>query len=101
VSTGNGGVQPRWRRDGKELFYVGADGKLMAVNVKTSPRFDADAPRELFDPRLLPSTGNIYFRYDVAKDGQRFLCDTLDTGAEELTPAPITVVLNWQAALKR
>src|SRR5262249_36630279 len=66
VSTG-GGTQPRWRRDGKELFYIAADGKLMAVDVKTAPKFEIDVPKALFDPHLLVSTGNIYFRYDVAK----------------------------------
>src|SRR5262249_13148285 len=47
VSTG-AGTQAKWRRDGKEIFYIGADGKMMAVNVKTEGKFEADTPRALF-----------------------------------------------------
>ena len=101
VSTGAGGTQARWRRDGKEMFYIGGDGNLMAVNVKTEGAFEADTPRGLFNPRIFFGATNAYFRYDVAKDGQRFLAISVDTGAEGSGPAPITVVVNWQAALKR
>src|SRR5262249_2436512 len=55
ISTGEGGRQPRWRRDGKELFYLSADDRLMAVDVKTQPRFEAGAPKPLFDLRTLQS----------------------------------------------
>jgi Tol biopolymer transport system component len=51
VSSG-GGMQPRWRHDGKELFYIAGDGKLMAVDVKTAPRFEAAHPHALFDSRM-------------------------------------------------
>jgi len=101
ISTGAGGAQPRWRRDGKELFYIGADGKLMAVEVKTAPRFEAGVPRSLFDPRLVyAGQRNVYFFYDVAPDGKRFLINTFNAGQNQ-TAEPITVVLNWRAALKR
>jgi eukaryotic-like serine/threonine-protein kinase len=52
VSTGAGGTQPKWRRDGKELFFVAADGKLMAVGVQTSPKFEAMASKALFNPPI-------------------------------------------------
>jgi eukaryotic-like serine/threonine-protein kinase len=88
-----GGSQPRWRRDGKELFYLAADRKLMAVKVRATPTsFEAGVPVVLFD---LPNEGS---RYDVAADGQRFL---ITRGVREAAPSPIIVVLNWMAALKK
>src|SRR5262245_8015253 len=98
VSTG-GGSEPRWRRDGKELFYLAPDGKLMAVNLKEGPTFDADVARPLFQTRMRPhiSSEDLY-SYDVSPDGQRFL---LNTEIGEVTSPPLTVVLNWAAALKK
>jgi len=88
-----GGSQPHWRRDGKELFYRAADGKVMAVTARTTPTtFSAAAPVPLFD---LPNEGS---RYDVTADGQRFL---VTQGVRELAPSPITVVVNWTATLKK
>jgi Tol biopolymer transport system component len=101
VSTGAGGVQPRWRRDGKELFYIAADGKLMAVQVKTAPEFEAGVPQPLFDPRIVSGAHPAWARYAVTADGKRFLVDTVESTQEGVTSEPITVVLNWQAALKR
>jgi serine/threonine protein kinase/Tol biopolymer transport system component len=100
ISNG-GGVQARWRADGKEIFYVAPDGKLMAVDVKTSPGFEAGAPRPLFTMRLpdLSNSGPVAFRYAVSQDGQRFLVDTF--GQRDENTAPVTVVLNWLAAVKR
>jgi Tol biopolymer transport system component len=96
-----GGVQPRWRRDGRELFYVSADGKLMAVDVKTTASFEAGIPHALFDPSFLGGSGGMFvFRYDVTPDGQRFLVNTLGQ-SEAAAPETITVVLNWQAGFKR
>jgi hypothetical protein len=89
IST-NGGVAPKWRHDGKELFYAGLDRKLMAVKVKTSSTTVlAGIPEALFEP-----PGD----FDVAADGKR--CLVTIKVAEEL-PSPITVVLNWTANLKR
>jgi len=102
ISTGAGGTQPRWRRDGKELFYIGADGKLMAVEVKTAPRFEAGVPRPLFDTRMVyAGLRNVFFFYDVAPDGKRFLINTAFNAAEGPAAEPITVVLNWRAAVNR
>ncbi len=87
VSTG-GGWQPRWRRDGKELFYT--DGAtIMAVAVKPdAPSFEAAAPRPLFD---VPFTGaGLRDRFAVTRDGQRFLVNL------PLKPAePVRVLVNW------
>ncbi len=101
VST-NGGTQPRWRRDGKELFYISADSKMMAAGVTTTPEFKKlDDPKALFTVPVLGggSAFNV-FRYDVSRDGQRFLIDASATETAAARP-PITVVLNWQALLKR
>ena len=94
IST-SGGVQLRWRRDGKELFYLGLDEKLMAVGVKAASTFEADRPRVLFQMRGHGSIAVTQrsFQYDVTGDGQRFL---INTPAEEGNAAPITVVVNWR-----
>ena len=92
------GNEPRWRRDGKEIFYIGPQG-IMAVDVKTSPKFEAGIPRPISSPETRQqSPFSSPFRYDVTGDGKRFLLITpvLDTAA-----APITVILNWQSALAR
>jgi Tol biopolymer transport system component len=96
VSNGGGG-SPRWRRDGRELFYLSADGKLMAVEVDgSSDTFEAGVPGPLFEPRVGAISGDS--PYDVAADGRRFL---VKVPVEETAPAPVTVVLNWTADLKR
>jgi Tol biopolymer transport system component len=90
VSTG-GGVQPRWRADGKELYFIGPERKLMAVSVTaSSSSFAAGTPVALF-PVAPPSgagTANKH-QYMVSSDG-RFLVNTV------LNDPPITVLLNWK-----
>jgi eukaryotic-like serine/threonine-protein kinase len=94
IST-EGGTQPRWRRDGKELFYLAPDRKMMAVTVKTGATFDADAPRVLFQTEL--NVPALRQSYAVSADGQRFLLNT----SADAGPPPMTVVLNWPALLKK
>ena len=99
ISTGGGGAQVRWRRDGRELFYIAADGRLMAVTVRTAPTFGAGTPTMLFDPHIL--FDNItYWRYDVSADGKRFLLNRILSRTDGSASPPITVVLNWNSALK-
>ncbi|MFP5208410.1 MAG: winged helix-turn-helix domain-containing protein [Acidobacteriota bacterium] len=96
VST-SGGAEPVWRRDGKELYYLTPDDKLMAVAVSTvSGKFQAGIPKELFQAKLPPIA---FWRnlYVASPDGQRFL---MVVPANEVKPAPITVVVNWPALLK-
>jgi serine/threonine protein kinase len=98
IST-EGGVSPRWRRDGKELFYLAADERLMAVPVNDQNALETDRPIALFRTRLIPQgsqSAGLPTQYDVAPDGQRFLLN-LPT---DQSGSPITVVLNWAAALK-
>ena len=93
VSTA-GGSEPRWRGDGKELFYRGADQHLMAVDVQTGATFQAGIPKPLFPLRL--DSGIARAHYLASKDGQRFLL-VATPARESITPT--TVVLNWMADL--
>ena len=92
-----GGLQPRWRRDGKELFYISADNKLVAVPVKIGSTVEAGTPAPLFDlqPIYPPFLG--LWTYQPSADGQRFLV----LAPSNSSIPPITVVLNWQAGIKR
>ncbi|MGH8772150.1 MAG: TolB family protein, partial [Burkholderiales bacterium] len=99
IST-NGGAQPQWRGDGKELFYLSVDRKLMAVEVNGSgPTFEASVPRPMFELRVqsvgLPGPRNFYA---AARDGQRFLVTSL---IGDPIATPTMVVLNWTIDLKR
>jgi len=94
IST-DGGTQPRWRRDGKELFYLAPDRKLMAVIVKSGATFEADLPRPLFQTEL--NVNALRQSYAVSADGQRFLLNA----PSELRQSSIIVVVNWTAALKK
>ncbi|MFN2454156.1 MAG: protein kinase [Pyrinomonadaceae bacterium] len=89
--SNTGGESPVWNRNGKELFYIGADNKLMSVPLKTDKTFEAGTPNALFAIESREKD------YDVAPDGERFLFNSL-TGTP---PLPITVVVNWTAELKR
>ena len=93
-----GGEQPRWRSDGKELFYLAPDGKIMATPVTMGASFNAGTPVALFqaNPREMIATSE-QFDYDVSKDGQRFLINTQLKAA--LTP--MSVVMSWTARLNK
>ena len=95
IST-SGGTQPRWSRDGKEIFYVERD-TLMAVGVTTTPSFSADSPQVLFEHPGLLADPQVSPRYDVANDGQRFVLKEPLEGAK---PISIHVVQNWFAEFK-
>ena len=92
--SSSGGIHPRWRRDGREIFYVALDRKLMAAEVETSPAFRVGAAHALF-PTRPRAIGSIY---DVSSDGQKFLVANLTS---EEASQPITLVLNWTAELKK
>ena len=95
----SGGMQPRWRRDGSELFYLSTDQTLMAVPVTSkSGYFDAGRATPLFRTRILTigsQIASLGSYYDVTPDGQRFLIN----GPPADPGPPITVVLNWTAGL--
>ncbi len=105
VSTA-GGLQPRWRRDGTELYYVAPDNRLMAVPIRMASdrrAVDAGVPVALFPTRLASGAAIFpagYFsraQYAVAPDG-RFL---MNVAADEAVTSPITIVQNWTAGLKK
>ena len=101
VSTG-GGIYPRWRHDGKELFYIAPDNRMMAVPIQVGHTLDAGTAVALF-PTELATGGNLGIggfqskpEYAVAADGRFLLNVTVGDAA-----SPITVVLNWTAGLRK
>ena len=96
--SNTGGQEPRWRQDGKELFYISAEGKMMAVAVTTSVPFKAESPVALFQTHQrrrvsMPDVSS----YDVRGDGQRFL---ILTRVDEANPAPLSVLFNWASQMR-
>jgi eukaryotic-like serine/threonine-protein kinase len=96
VSRG-GGIEPRWRGPGKEIFYIGPKSRLTAVSSNSEGSFSAGNPTPLFraQRRAQVSSADL-FSYDVAKDGQRFLVNRY-TKPPQVAPLPI--VLNATASL--
>jgi eukaryotic-like serine/threonine-protein kinase len=97
VST-NGGAQPRWNKNGKEIFYVSLDSKMMSAPIKLSPdgqSLEGSTPAVLFPVRIAggPLPGVNKQQYAVSADGQRFLVN-LDVG--EGTTSPITLIYHWK-----
>ena len=91
ISTA-GGSQPRWRRDGKEIFYLSENGKMMAVPVESGPGvFRPGAPKTLFAAQTTDG-------YDVSSDGQRFL---IPQSVEDSAEVPITIIYNWPKLLQK
>jgi Tol biopolymer transport system component len=91
-----GGAQVRWRRDGRELYYIALDGRMIAVPVRLSPKgdaVDAGTPAALFPTRVGGAVQSFARQqYMVSPDGQRFLMGNV----VEESGAPITVILNWR-----
>ena len=97
IST-EGGTEPVWNRNGRELFYRSGD-KMMAVEVTGQPGFAAGKPRLLFEGKYLP-TPLTFPNYDVSPDGQRFLM-LKPIEQSQAAPTQINVVLNWFEELKQ
>jgi hypothetical protein len=87
-----GGFIPHWRGDGKELYYLSPDFKVMAVPVDADGTFHAGSPAPLFD---VHPNGNVF---DVAADGKRFLVNSAPT---DVYSQPLTLIVNWPATLRR
>jgi eukaryotic-like serine/threonine-protein kinase len=92
VSNGYG-RQPCWRGDGRELYYSARDGHVMAVEIATNPEFRPGKPQPL---GFLAG-----FEWDCTADGRRFLVAAPKTAPRSTRPEPYTVILNWQAGLKK
>ena len=98
--SADGGVEPRWRPDGKELFYVSPDGTLMAVTLQFNQRAVLPAaPRSLFTARFA-EFGAAMFRpvYEPSQSGDKFLVNVV---VEETIASPLTMILNWPADMPR
>jgi len=97
--TSQGGIEPKWRRDGRELYYLALDGKLMAVSIKGEKTIEAGTPMPLFETPLTVPRGQLprTHRYDIAPDG-RFLIAVPKGSA---AAPPIIAVMNWTAGLER
>jgi Tol biopolymer transport system component len=91
-----GGTEPRWRRDGRELYFLAADGRIMALDVEITPTFRLGVPKPLFQTRLNMLAPPAR-RYGVSADGKRFMMN-VPVGTDAVPP--ITVVMNWAAGLK-
>lgn len=91
------GAQPRWRADGKELFYIDSDKRMMAVAVKAGATFEAGTPTPLFQTRIHGARYAL-FQYVVANDGKRFLVNSLP---REDAAAPMKLLTDWTSQLKK
>ncbi len=92
--SSEGGMDPRWRGDGRELYFIAADGHLMAAAVTTTPGFHASVPKSLF--RVALTGDNVRRNYWASPDGQRFLALQEPRGSV----AQVNVVVNWAEALR-
>jgi hypothetical protein len=92
ISKG-GGQQPRWRGDGKELFYVSPDRKMMSVDIRPGQALETSVPRPLFQTRIRPQI-EARNHYDATADGKRFL---VNSQRLEDASLPITVIVNWRS----
>jgi Tol biopolymer transport system component len=91
----HGGYEPRWRADGNEIYYLSEDRRLMAVTVDAN--FSFGSPRPLFPTQVSEGVHPYHMHYLPSRDG-RFL---INAQVGELTPTPITIVLNWIQGLKK
>jgi Tol biopolymer transport system component len=92
----DGGWAPRWRGDGRELFFLALDGQMMATAITMTPAgLEAGVPRALFPTPLRRGTERRPFA--AARDGSRFLFAI----PERTPPSPVTVIINWTSALPR
>lgn len=99
----NGGEEPRWRGDGKELYFVAADGKVMAVGLKVEagprPSLQPSAAEALFEAPPLAHYFPTSIAYDVTANGKRFLIDV--SVAAAAVSSPLQVALNWEAGIQK
>jgi hypothetical protein len=96
--SSSGGKMPRWRKDGRELYFVAEDDTIMAAEVEASQnKFEVKSVRPLFRVNLAPEATERCGSYDVTADGTRFV---INASSDEAQP-PITLVVNWTAALPK
>jgi serine/threonine protein kinase len=88
----DGGSDPKWRADEKELFYIGRDGRMMSVDLNAVAAFDYGTPRPLFPLRDFAAAAPYLSAYDVGRDGQRFL---VRVPSEDPQTHPLNVLVHW------
>jgi hypothetical protein len=91
-----GGSAATWKADGKEIYYLGSEGTLMAADVRTEGTFDVGTPHPLFKAPFRSTNG---MSYDASTDGKRFLVNTLKEN--DRSGQSVILVLNWPAALRK
>jgi Tol biopolymer transport system component len=97
--SNNGGIGPKWRGDGKELFFIDASYRMVAVEIPLQPKLERREPRPLFELTMMRRTYlPRIINFDVAADGQRFLIVQIPPDAGK---RPLTLLQNWTAALKK
>ena len=96
--SSEGGTEPVWARNGRELFYRDGD-KMMAAAIETKPRLAPGKPKLLFEVQYETSPYSFLSNYDVSPDGQRFLM--IKESEKESAAAQLNVVLNWSDELRR
>ena len=94
----DGGYHPAWRSDGKELFFLSLDGRMMSATIDTAGELRAGVPTPLFPISTFSNPLLITRQYAVAKDGKRFLVNTVPQVSRT---TPLTVVVNWLAAVQK
>jgi hypothetical protein len=97
ISTA-GGLDPHWRADGKEMFFLSADQRMMSVTIRAVAGFEADVPRPIFSARTMSPGLGPHTHYAVSADGQRFLIAAPLAG---VSLAGNTVVLHWVAEARQ
>ena len=100
VST-QGGLSPRWNRNGKELLYVALDGTVMSVEVSGTSVFQSGIPKPLFKPNLPGSRLSTSAHWDASSDGRKFIFAAATAPSAAAPLARFTVVLNWPSLLKK
>ena len=93
----NGGGDARWRHDGRELYFIAADGHLMAVPISPEPHFKHGSPQRLFQTRIRLLWEDMRNHYDVTEDGQRFL---FTVPIDDALTTPFTVVTPWRPTVR-
>jgi len=94
----SGGTLSRWRGDGRELYFLSLDNRLMAVPVNVDKAFHAGSPAPLFTVHPNPNSNQFSNAFDVTSDGQRFL---VNSQPADLSSPPLTLIANWPATLKK
>ena len=94
--SSNGGLFARWRKDGKEMYYLSPDGKMMAASVTASASgFQVVSTQALFQTTVTPGPGTPYV---VSPDGQRFLINSTIPSTD---PPSLSIVFNWPALVQK